>query len=303
MKRHKSQHIHHKSPQISTQSPPNLHQSPLNLHQSPLNLHHSLLSFLPILLLFLFFSCERVIDVDLNETNPEIVIEGNLSYYGGELEVIISKTGSYFSPIPSGKVENARIYLMNEEEIRVNAKHIGQGIYKAEGLPARSGAEYSLHVEAEGREFVAKSTLHAPVKLDSLSYEYQNGARFFDGGYRILLYFSDPPGEENFYRVKVHKNGELLNEVGDLIVFDDNRLDGKGIQVRLRGQLFDAGDTARVQLLTIDRNAWRYFTTFREMASLNPGSPAPANPASNFTNGALGYFSAWSGDEKEIIIE
>jgi len=128
-------------------------------------------------------------------------------------------------------------------------------------------------------------------------------APVFDGGYRILLYFSDPPGEENFYRVKVHKNGELLNEVGDLIVFDDNRLDGKGIQVRLRGQLFDKGDTATVQLLTIDKNTWRYFTTFREMANLNPGSPAPANPSSNFSNGALGYFSAWSADEKEIIIE
>jgi len=286
MKHHKSQHNHHKSPQITTQFPPN-----------------HFISLLLFFLLLILAGCEKVIDVDLNETSPEIVIEGNLSFEDGVLKVIISKTGSYFSTTPSEKVENALVYLVDDEETLVNAKHIGQGIYKAEGLPARSGSEYSLHVEAEGREFVAKSTLHAPVKLDSLSYEYQNSARFFDGGYRILLYFSDPPGEENFYRVKVHKNGELLNEVGDLIVFDDSRLDGKGIQVRLRGQLFDRGDTATVQLLTIDKSTWHYFTTFREMASLNPGSPAPANPASNFSNGALGYFSAWSGDEKEIIIE
>jgi hypothetical protein len=278
----------------------NHHKSPPNLHKSPPNHFVSLLFFF---LLLILSGCEKVIDVDLNETSPEIVIEGNLSFEDGELKVIISKTGSYFSTTPSQKVENALVYLVDDEEILMNATHIGQGVYKAEGLPARSGAEYSLHVEAEGREFVAKSTLHAPVKLDSLSYEYQTSARFFDGGYRILLYFSDPPGQENFYRVKVKKNGELLNEVGDLIVFDDNRLDGKGIQVRLRGQLFDVGDTATVQLLTIDKNTWRYFTTFREMASLNPGSPAPANPASNFSNGALGYFSAWSGDEKEIIIE
>jgi|GEM_PF-6850179 len=171
MKSHKSQHIHHQSPLIH-------HQSPLNLHKSSPNFHKSLLSFLPILFLFLFFGCERVIDVDLNESDPEIVIEGNLSYNDGELEVIISKTSSYFSTAPSEKVENALVYLVDDEETLVNAKHIGQGIYKVEDYIIRSGVEYSLHVEAEGREFVAKSTLHAPVKLDSLSYEYQNSSRF-----------------------------------------------------------------------------------------------------------------------------
>jgi hypothetical protein len=55
--------------------------------------------------------------------------------------------------------------------------------------------------------------------------------------------------------------------------------------------------------MAIDENAFLYFTTFRDMANTNPGSPAPANPISNFSNGALGYFSAWSFEEKEIIIE
>ncbi|NOR75913.1 MAG: DUF4249 domain-containing protein, partial [Draconibacterium sp.] len=33
------------------------------------------------------------------------------------------------------------------------------------------------------------------------------------------------------------------------------------------------------------------------------GSAAPANPTSNITNGALGYFSAWSADEKTVVIK
>ncbi len=282
----KSQHYHQKSQ-------PNLHKSQLNHYKS----------FLPFLLVFIFFSCERVIDVDLNEAKPAIVIEGNLSYEKGELEVKISKTGSYFGTSPVEKAENAVVYLKNGTGTRTEALEVEPGLYKRRNIPIQSEMNYSLHIEFEGREFTAFSTMHKPVEIDSLSYDYQPEARFFDGGYRVLLYFSDPPKVENYYRVRVTKNGKPFNSVSDIIVFDDSRLDGKGIQVRLRGQTFAKGDTAKIELLSVDKNVWLYFSTLREMANANPGSPAPSNPISNFNNGALGYFSAWSGDEKEIIIE
>jgi hypothetical protein len=285
-------------------SPPNLHISPLNLQKSPPNPHKSHLFFLPFLIyLFIFPGCERVIDVDLNEANPQIVIEGNLSYNHGALEVLISKTGSYFATTPVEKVDNAKVYLENSAGTRFEAKAFGDGVYKIERYPMQQKKEYQLFIEYEGQTYQAKSTLFPAVKIDSLGFEYQPDVRFFEGGYRLLLYFSDPPAEGNYYRIKVYKNGELFNDVDDLIVFDDSRLNGKGIQVTLRRQLFDIGDTAYVQLISIDENAFTYFTTFRDMANTNPGSPAPANPISNFNNGALGYFSAWSFTEKERIIE
>jgi hypothetical protein len=281
MKQFKSQYYHHKSP--------------LNHHQSP--------AYFSLLLLFIFIGCERVIDVDLNEANPQIVIEGNLSYNDAELEVKISKTGSYFSKTPTEKVDNADVYLEDSAGTRVKAEPSGNGIYKIENYPPQQEKDYRLFIESEGQKYEAKSTVYPAVKIDSLGYEYQQDMRFFDGGYRLLLHFSDPPDKENYYRIKVFKNGELLNGVDDLIVFDDSGLDGKGIQVRLRRQSLDVGDTAHVQFMAIDEKAFLYFTTFREMANTNPGSPAPANPISNFSNGALGYFSAWSFDAQTITIE
>jgi hypothetical protein len=279
------------------------HYNSQHNHKSPLNSHKSHLFFLHFLLLFVFFSCERVIDVDLNEANPQIVIEGNLSYNLGELEVHISKSGSYFATTPVEKVDNAKVFLENSAGTRFEAETFGNGIYKIESYPVLQNKEYKLFIEVEGQNYEAKSTLYPAIKIDSLGFEYQQDVRFFEGGYRLLLYFSDPPGEINYYRIKVYKNEELFNDLDDLIVFDDSGLNGKGIQVTLRRQLFDVGDTAYVQLMSIDENAFLYFTTFREMANTNPGSPAPANPISNFSNGALGYFSAWSFEEKEIIIE
>lgn len=291
----KSQHNHHKSPL-------NLYKSLPNHNKSFFFLNNFLL-LLCVIYLFILPGCERVIDVDLNEANPQIVIEGNLSYNHGELEVQISKTGSYFATTPVEKVDNAKVYLENSAGTRFEAEAFGNGVYKIEGYPMQQKKEYQLFIEAEGQKYEAKSTLFPAVKIDSLGFEYQPDVRFFEGGYRLLLYFSDPPAEGNYYRIKVHKNGELFNDADDLIVFDDSGLNGKGIQVTLRRQLFDLGDTASVQLMSIDENTFLYFTTFREMANTNPGSPAPANPISNFSNGALGYFSAWSFEEKEIIIE
>lgn len=273
----------------------NHHQSPPNHHQSPV--------YFSLLFLFILIGCERVIEVDLNEASPQIVIEGNLSYNDAELEVKISKTGSFFGTSSTEMVENAKVYLENSEGVRVEAEVFGDGIYKIENYPPQQGKEYRLFVESEGQKYEAKSTLHSPVKIDSLGFEYQKDMRFFDGGYRLLLYFSDSPDEANYYRIKVYRNGTLLNDVDDLVVFDDRGLNGKSIQVTLRRQLFEMGDTAYVQFMAIDENAFHYFTTFREMANTNPGSPAPANPISNFSNGALGYFSAWSHDDQTITIE
>lgn len=281
----------------------NLHKSPLNLNKSPFNLRNSLLPILSLFFFFTLLSCERVIDVDLNVASPEIVIEGNLSGTDAELEVDISKTGSYFNSGSIEKVKNARVVLEDGQQQQTIAKEISDGRYRIENISPVENETYKLIVVTENKEYQAVSTLFRAVEVDSLSYEYSREARFFEGGYRILMYFSDPVNTDNYYRVKVYKNQKLFNETDDIIVFDDSGLDGKGVQVRLRGQVFDSGDTARIELLSVDKNAWLYFTTLRDMANANPGSPAPANPISNFSNGALGYFSAWSVSKKEIVIE
>ena len=252
---------------------------------------------------FFVYSCEKVIDVDLNEANQSIVIEGNLSYEKGTLEVKISKTASYFEPGSVEKVSNAGVFLEHHTGETIEIIETAPGTYEKNHLPLQPGNVYKLRVEAEGEVYNAESFLNEQVEIDSLSYTYYNGNNFFDGGYRLRLYFADPAEEDNYYRIKVFKNGTLENAVNDLIVFDDSALDGKIIEVTLRGQSFTAGDKADVQLISLDKNAYEYLSTLRDLANTNPGSPAPANPISNFSNGALGYFSAWSHDSKDILIE
>lgn len=264
---------------------------------------HFLLRIVTLIMLLGIVSCEKVIEVDLNDAEPIIVIEGNLSYDDRELEVRLSKSGSYFDNTSYDMVNGAEVTLEAGPGYRLEAEETEDGIYRLTELPLLTGTTYRLKVVAEGQEYTAVSTLPAKVRIDSLGYEYESEGRFFEGGYRPILLFADPADTENYYRVKVYRNGVLFNSRDDIIIFEDSDLNGRGVQVRLRRQLLDAGDTLKVQLYSIDRNTWEYFNSLRDLINLNPGSPAPANPVSYFTNGAMGYFSAWTLSEKEVTVE
>jgi hypothetical protein len=55
-------------------------------------------------------------------------------------------------------------------------------------------------------------------------------------------------------------------------------------------------------LISIDKSAFEFYKTFRELLNVNPGSAAPSNPASNISGNALGLFSVWNSDQKTITI-
>lgn len=276
--------------------------STINIKQNLLQINFLTTCTIFLLLLVHLSSCEKIIEVDLNDADSTIVIEGNLSKKHGDLEVKISRTGSYFDAAPLEKIENAEVVLSGGPGYKININSNGNGLYRVSNLPLQTGITYRLDVNLEGEEYSAFSTLYPKVRIDSLSYEYQSEEPFIKGGYRLLLYIKDPPDVANYYRVNIYKNGFPIDSSSDIIIFDDTRLDGKGIRVRLGTHAFEKGDTARVELQVIDKNVWEYFRGLREVTNLNPGSPAPANPVSNFSNGALGYFSASSSSEREIII-
>ena len=63
------------------------------------------------------------------------------------------------------------------------------------------------------------------------------------------------------------------------------------------------GDSVSVQLQCIDENVYNYFRTLAQVLNNSTLSTSPANPPSNLSNGALGYFSAYAVRTKFIIIQ
>ncbi|MCF6358624.1 MAG: DUF4249 domain-containing protein, partial [Draconibacterium sp.] len=174
---------------------------------------------------------------------------------------------------------------------------------RTEDITFQPGVTYNLSVNIETEKYESSSKLNRVVLIDSLIYYYDDGFAFLDEGYVVKIYFVDPPDKNNYYRIKIFENDTLKNGAEDLFVFDDRLIDGQSLEVNMRGVIFDLGDTVSIQLISLDKGAYEYFKTFQELINVNPGSAAPANPTSNITNGALGYFSAWSADEKTVIIK
>lgn len=256
-----------------------------------------------MLIILLLIGCEKVIDVDLNEANPEVVIEANLSNTNNLAEVMLTKTGSYFGDTPIKKIADAEVIIEDEFGSRFILDEVEAGLYRADEILFQEETTYQLFIDVDGEKFESSSKLNSVVLIDSLTYFYDDGFAFLDAGYVVKIYFIDPPEKNNYYRVKISENDTLKNETEDLIIFDDRLIDGQSLEVTLRGVIFEPDDTVVIQLISLDEGAYEYFHTFQELINVNPGSAAPANPTSNISNGALGYFSAWSADKKTVIIE
>lgn len=259
---------------------------------------------LPLLFLLIFSGCEKVIDVDLNEVAPALVIEGNLSRYPEMAEVKISKTSSYFNnEVPGEKVTGASVMIERIGGKSYALAEIGNGIYRTKRVDLEDNSTYNLIVETGGEIYTASSKLNPTVYIDSLNYYYEDRFSFFDDGYVVRAYFTDPADNRNYYRVKVYINGEHQSDVDNLFVFNDRFVDGQPLEISLREIDFSVNDTVVVQLISLDQKVYEFYNTFRELLNNNPGSAAPANPETNLSNGALGYFSAYSFDLKSIIIK
>lgn len=255
-----------------------------------------------LLLALIVYGCEKVIDVDLNEAAPVIVIEGNLSNYIDEAEVKISMTSSYFDTLPSVKVSDATVIITSDFGERFVLKEKEPGVYKTNVVWFKERVNYSLFVETNGEIYEATSKLNSPVSIDSINFYYEDSP-FFDNGYYINVYLTDPANIANYYRLKYAKNGEVQNSIDDLILFYDRFVDGNKIEVNIFNQPFELDDTITVELISLDSSAYEYLRTFQELVNNNPGSAAPANPNSNISNGSLGYFSAWSSNTKSAVIK
>ncbi|MGF1925517.1 MAG: DUF4249 family protein, partial [Bacteroidia bacterium] len=109
-------------------------------------------------------------------------------------------------------------------------------------------------------------------------------------------------GIPNFYFNRVFVNGGRR----DNFSLDSDRFtDGNEVKnnIFVNEPELVAGDAVRIQMLTIDENVYRYLFSITQISG-NGGPPTtPANPNSNFNNGALGYFSASTSTEETLIID
>lgn len=242
----------------------------------------------------MLFSCEKEIDVDLNSSDQQLIIEGNITDDLGPYEVRLTKSLNISDTQDFPFIDNALVIVRDLEGEVDTLVHVGEGKYLTSSLQGLQGHTYSLEVNYDGKTYTAISKMPEKVYIDSLRFERVEGIGFTSGvRYLIVPVYSDPINFGNAYRYIQTINGERDNSY---IVMNDNIANG---EVNNRpAQSFDVeiknGDIVEFEMRCISTDIYDYFFTLSQIAGNGPGGgTTPSNPPSNLIGeNCLGYFSA-----------
>ncbi|MDO7849766.1 DUF4249 domain-containing protein [Hymenobacter sp. M29] len=251
--------------------------------------------------------CEKTIDLKLNTSDSQLVIEGNLADDGQPCQVSLNRSANYAETNNFPAVTGATVTLSDDTGARETLREASPGQYRGATLRGVPGRAYTLRVETGGTAYVAVSTLPVVVPFDGL--RTQPGT-FDTKSIQAVVEYTDPVGEGNSYLFRQYRNGRLNKTY---FIQNDKFTDGKRVSQSLRnmgggGTADDldklaSGDSLRVEMQNIDPNVYEYFRTLNQILQNNPAfSTTPANPKSNFSGGALGYFSAHSRRVRRLFI-
>lgn len=258
-----------------------------------------------LLILIPFSGCQKIINVDLNVAAPNIVIEGLITDRPGPYLITISKSGSYFNQPELVPVSAARVTIADDLGKIDTLKETKPGFYLTSKIRGNPGRTYTLKVISEDMKYTGSSTMQSHVGIDSVNLTKSIMQHFDFGGDNrnelqvdLNCYFQDPH-EKNFYRLKVFVNDSA--RVDNYRLYDDQYTNG--MVIGLRAAHARSGSTYRLELYSLDSKTFGYYRTLEDLLNNNPifGS-TPANPNTNLSNGALGYFGTGAYSSKTILI-
>jgi len=262
-------------------------------------------TILTLFFLVLLSSCEKEINIDLNTTNPRVVIEGNVSNKDGESVVKITKTQNFDETTPFPTVSDAfvsitdtvlsKTYILTESEL---------GIYKNPELIGTIGKTYKLEVRIGEDIFTAFSTMPSPVVLDSLVQIIPKpGDPVPPAGTPGAGSIQFQPTYKNFTKTDLYfqyvitRNDTLLKSLiisSDLSEFRFSRPFPFSVKTK-------KNDDLKIDIQLIDKTVFDYLNGANQ--NIGQFGATPSNPTSNINNGALGFFKAHTSQRIELKVK
>ncbi len=267
-------------------------------------------------LLIILTSCEEVIYVDLNNANPEFVVEATIFKDSVSL-VHLTHTTSYFSNEEPDFIEDASIIISDGTSLE-ELNYIGKGYYIGNNIIGTEDKVYKIEITLDGITYEGISYMPVKTNIVSVSFSKDNTQSIFNPNgetiFTIICEFIDDPDKDNFYMIRYLLEGRVLKDSyylltehyavnGTLENLNTNSADYDTL--RFSEWMFYEGGNAEVQIFCIDKSVYNYFVQLNDVLywkrRFTP--PTPYNPISNINNGALGYFAAWAYDSKTIMLE
>lgn len=256
------------------------------------------------ILSFFFASCKKIIEVDTNNAATQIVIEGKITDKLADQHILITKTVGYSDQNIFPKVSGAIVVVTDDKGGSFTFNETTAGVY-TNRMRGVSGTTYSLNVKSEGKTYTASSKMPNNVKLDSIGVTTNS---FFGNERKIAAaYLVDPVSETNYYHFNLYVNDLFSkriyvsndrltngNKLRTQLYYEENDDDDKGLK---------KGDKISIEMECIDSNIFDYWYALSQQSGRGPNQgTTPANPTSNISNNALGYFSAHTFQKLNVTV-
>lgn len=258
------------------------------------------------LLTLTIFSCEDVIEIDLNNVEQRVVIEANIQTNTGIGLVKITKTRNFYEDNQFEALGGAEVLLLppnGASAIALTEETPGQ--YIAENIATTPGEDYQLQITTpQGTQYTAIANAPYAVSIDSLEAEEHpfRDPDVDEDPFMVICHFTDPEDKDNFYRLKATINGESFPYL--YILRDDEIIVNDDISLPVFSERVYKGDTVNIELISMDASSFQYFEEISDVSQQNGGRPIiPFNPKGNFDNDALGYFGIFTSDYQTITIK
>lgn len=274
-----------------------------------------------LLLPLLIFSgsCTDVIDIEVPEAPPRLVIEASMDWTkgtpGNQQLVKLSRSTPFFNNLNEPQVKGAIVSVTNDsDKTEILFTDEDNGNYSTNEFVPVMGQSYTLKILLDNEVYLATETMTPVTGITSVFQSRENG--FDKDALEVNIEFNDPQGIENFYLAKFQRRGDLLQTLFDV---KDEFTDGNKMSVfyeKLQDddsgeKEFEPGDIVDINLHGLSRQYYNYIKLLIQQSG-GQGGPFTTTPAeikgncintTNPENYAFGYFRLTEVDKKVYQFE
>ncbi|MFO7720845.1 MAG: DUF4249 family protein [Gillisia sp.] len=247
-----------------------------------------------LLILFGIYSCEEVVDVELEESEPRLVVEASILWKKettGHFQIIkLTTTGPFFAestPPAKGaqvsvKSKNGTLYVFEELE---------PGFYINDIFDPELNETYDLEIFYKDEVYTATESL---IPVSSLEYvEQATGGGFGGEDIELRAYYFDPPDVENYYFFRFFSDDLSIQ------ISSDEFTDGNLTFAYFSNDDLAPGAEVDFEIQGISKRFYEYMFILRSQAGTSGGGPFQTQPTTvrgniinttNPENFAFGYF-------------
>ena len=231
-----------------------------------------------IIALPLFTACEKVIELDLDTQEKELVIDAHIDWEKGttgqEQTILLSYTQPYYSQEAPESASGATVLVAdNQGNIFPFVEHIA-GTYKNVNFSPTLGRRYALIVQYQGKEYVASDILKEVPQLTEDNITQSNDGGFTRNEIMLTLRFDANTGENNNFvlRIKASSDGVTRLYGFNDRYFPDGRFSSKILSLSNKEEeKFKPGDTVEITLFRVSETYMNYIRVLSNNSSNNAG--------------------------------